>query len=112
MLSPNGSCRVFDADADGYARAEAINAIYIKPLRDAIRDGNPIRAVIRSTASNCDGRTPGFTQPSSEAQEIMIRKAYSLAGIDPAETPFCEMHGTGTQVRKTNPLFLLDAAVA
>lgn len=47
VLSPEGSCKSFSADADGYARAEAINAIYIKPLDDAIRDGNPIRAVIR-----------------------------------------------------------------
>lgn len=47
VLSPEGSCKTFSADADGYGRGEAINAIYIKPLDDAVRDGNPIRAVIR-----------------------------------------------------------------
>lgn len=47
VLSPEGSCKTFSADADGYGRGEAINAIFIKPLSDAIRDGNPVRAVIR-----------------------------------------------------------------
>ncbi|KAF4627893.1 hypothetical protein G7Y89_g10264 [Cudoniella acicularis] len=98
VLSPNGSCRTFDADADGYARAEAINAIFIKPLDDAIRDRNPIRAIIRSTASNCDGKTPSLFLPSTESHEAMIRKAYTSAGLDFTETPFCELHGTGTPI--------------
>src|SRR6478735_11328131 len=50
VLSPTGSCKSFSADADGYARAEAVTAIYVKPLADAIRDGNPVRAVIRGTS--------------------------------------------------------------
>jgi acyl transferase domain-containing protein len=57
VLSPEGSCKTFDSDADGFARAEAINAIYIKRLDDAIRDGNPIRAVIRGILSNSDGKS-------------------------------------------------------
>jgi len=51
-LSPEGSSKSFDASADGYARAEAVSAIYIKRLDEAIRDRNPIRAVIRSSATN------------------------------------------------------------
>jgi acyl transferase domain-containing protein len=82
ILSPEGSCKTFSADADGYARGEAITAVYIKPLDHAIRDGNPIRAVIRATASNSDGKTQGITNPSAEAHETMIRKAYKLAGIE------------------------------
>ncbi|UKZ81348.1 putative PKS-like protein biosynthetic cluster [Trichoderma virens FT-333] len=54
VLSPTGSCKTFDAKADGYARGEAINAIFIKKLEDAIRDGDPIRGVIRATATNFD----------------------------------------------------------
>ena len=52
VLSPEGSCKTFSADADGYARGEAITAVFIKPLDAAIRDGNPIRAVIRSTSKH------------------------------------------------------------
>jgi acyl transferase domain-containing protein len=72
VLSPDGSSRSFSADANGYARGEAINAIFIKPLSDAIRDGNPIRAVIRATASNCDGKTPGFVLDILISQRIRL----------------------------------------
>jgi acyl transferase domain-containing protein/SAM-dependent methyltransferase len=97
VLSPDGSCKTFDIDADGYARGEAINAVYVKRLSDAIRDGNPIRAVIRSTFSNCDGKTPGIMLPSSESHESMIREAYAAAMItDYGQTGFIECHGTGT----------------
>lgn len=99
VLSPEGSCKTFSADADGYARGEAITAVYIKPLDAAVRDGNPIRAVIRSTMSNNDGKTPGISHPSTESQEAMIRKAYHVAGItDFSKTAFVECHGTGTAV--------------
>lgn len=75
ILSPNGSCRTFDNDADGYARAEAVNLIYIKALDAAIRDGNPIRAVIRATSVNSNGRTDSLAAPSCEQQEKLIRDA-------------------------------------
>jgi len=98
-LSPEASVKAFDAKADGYCRAEAINAIYIKKLNDAIRDGNSIRAVIRGPASNCDGKTPGMSNPSSEAHEALIRKTYEGAGItDYSKTAMVECHGTGTPV--------------
>jgi acyl transferase domain-containing protein/NADPH:quinone reductase-like Zn-dependent oxidoreductase/2-polyprenyl-3-methyl-5-hydroxy-6-metoxy-1,4-benzoquinol methylase len=98
VLSPEGSCKTFDMSADGYARGEAINVVYIKRLSDALRDGNPIRAIIRATSSNCDGKTVGITQPSSESHEAMIRRAYFTAGINEfSDTGFIECHGTGTQ---------------
>lgn len=81
VLSSDGSCKSFSADADGYARAEAITAVYIKPLESALRDGNPVRAIIRSVASNSDGKTQGILQSSAESQEAMIRKAYQKADI-------------------------------
>lgn len=97
VLSPSGTCRSFDADADGYVRAEAVNMVYLKRLDDALRDGNPIRAVIRATASNFDGRTPGIAQPSSTSQEALIRACYRSAQItDFGDTTFVECHGTGT----------------
>jgi acyl transferase domain-containing protein len=99
VLSPTGSCKTFDAAADGYARGEAINAIYVKKLGDAIRDRNPIRAVIRATSTNCDGKTPGISNPSSESHEEMMRRAYSVAGLDDfSGTAFVECHGTGTPI--------------
>lgn len=97
ILAPDGRCKTFDTLADGFARAEAVNAILIKPLEAAIRDGDPIRAVIRSTAVNSDGKTPHVGTPSTEAQRSLILRAYQSAGIgDLSKTPFVECHGTGT----------------
>ncbi|THC96256.1 hypothetical protein EYZ11_004249 [Aspergillus tanneri] len=104
VLSTSGICRTFDAAADGYGRGEAINVIYIKPLHDALREGDPIRAVIRSTAVNCDGKTPTISTPGSEAQERLIRHAYQKArikGEEVSKTAFFECHGTGTIVGDT-----------
>ncbi|KOS21700.1 Lovastatin nonaketide synthase [Escovopsis weberi] len=96
ILSPSASCKTFDAAADGFARAEGIAAIYVKRLDDAIRDGNPVRAVVRGTASNSDGRSMGIMSPSSEAHEALMRQVYAMAGLDPRQTAFVECHGTGT----------------
>jgi acyl transferase domain-containing protein len=90
ILSPNGSCRTFDADADGFARAEAITAVYINPLEDAIRDGNPIRAVICGTGTNSNGRSASLFSPNGEAQEDLMRDVYASAGLDPRHTAFVE----------------------
>lgn len=103
VLAPDGSCKTFSADADGYARGEAVSAIFIKPLAEAIRDGNPVRAVIRGTASNSDGKGTGgsLSMPNEVAQEAMIRRAYEVAGIpeyDYSQTAFVECHGTGTSI--------------
>ncbi|CAG8955553.1 hypothetical protein HYFRA_00009507 [Hymenoscyphus fraxineus] len=97
VLAKDGCCKTFSADADGYARGEAVVGIYIKRLDDAIRDGNPIRAVIRATSTNSDGKTPSFSQPSTDAHETLMRRAYAIAGItDYCKTGFVECHGTGT----------------
>lgn len=96
VLSPTGSSKSFDAEADGYARAEAINAIYIKPLSAALRNGDPIRAVIRSTATNGDGKTSGLSLPNPASHEAMMRHAYHAAGLDCSQTAFVECHGPGT----------------
>ncbi|KAF4981694.1 hypothetical protein FZEAL_2581 [Fusarium zealandicum] len=98
VLSPDGSCKSFSADADGYGRGEAISAIYIKPLSEALKDNNPIRAVIRQTATNHDGKTPGLTHPNTLSHESMMRKAYKDAGLPVRDTAFVECHGTGTPV--------------
>lgn len=98
VLSPEGSCKTFDRDADGYARAEAINAVYLKPLCTALRDKSPIRAVIRGSSVNFDGKTTNMATPSAEMQEALMRHVYKVADLDPADTAFVECHGTGTAV--------------
>jgi acyl transferase domain-containing protein len=99
LLSPTGQCRTFDASADGYARGEAVNMILIKRLSNAIRDNDPIRAIIRGTCVSTDGQTQGMLTPSPTAQAALIRRTYAIAGIaDLSETAIVETHGTGTPV--------------
>ncbi|RFU80508.1 polyketide synthase [Trichoderma arundinaceum] len=99
VLSPSGVCRSFDAAADGYGRGEAVNAIYVKKLSKALEDGDSIRAIIRGTSVNTDGRTNGMLTPSPTAQAALIRSAYAQAGIrDLSKTAIVECHGTGTSV--------------
>ncbi|KAL8786450.1 MAG: hypothetical protein Q9213_002766 [Squamulea squamosa] len=93
FLSPNGRCYSFDERANGYSRGEGFGVVLIKRLSDAIRDGNPIRAVIRATGSNQDGHTPGVTQPSRDAQARLIRETYSKANLGYESTRFFEAHG-------------------
>ena len=96
--SLSGKCHTFDAKADGYIKAEAVNMVYLKRLDDAIRDKDPIRAIIRGTATNSDGWTAGIASPNPEAQSAAIRQAYKNAGItDLSQTSYVEFHGTGTR---------------
>ena len=97
FLSPDGRCYTFDERANGYARGEAVGCLLLKPLADALRDRDTVRAIIRGSGSNQDGRTPGITLPSGTAQETLIRDVYSRAGLCPSETEVIEAHGTGTQ---------------
>lgn len=94
VLSPDASCKTFDTAANGFARAEGITAVYIKRLDDALRDGNPIRAVIRNTGSNNDGRNQGLTSPNGEAHEALLRQVYQQARLNPSETAFVEVRMT------------------
>lgn len=100
ILSPDGDCKTFDAKADGYGRSESVCALYVKPLNAALRDGNPIRSVIRACDSNADGgdgsRT--FGTPNALAQEALIRQTYAAANLPLTETKVIELHGTGTPV--------------
>lgn len=70
----------------------------VKRLSDAIRDGDPIRAIIRETGANQNGRTASITAPDTAAQSRLIEKCYSAAGLNPLETALVEAHGTGTTV--------------
>ena len=96
ILSPKGSCKTFDSKADGFARGEAITAIYLQLLDRAVQEHMPIRAVITNTGVNCDGHSQSILQPSVEAQIALMRKVYGDIGLDPARTAIVECHGTGT----------------
>lgn len=98
-ISPTSTCHTFDAAADGYARADGFGALYVKRLSDALANNDPIRAVIRATAINANGKTGGISHPSPEGQEAVMRRAYEAAGgLDPDLTGYFECHGTGTAV--------------
>lgn len=99
--SPTALCHSFDADADGYCKAEAVGCLLVKRLSDAVRDRDPIRAIVRGTSSNSNGRTRGtggIAQPSGEMQAAAIRAAYANAGITSFDdTAFLECHGKPRQ---------------
>ncbi len=96
--SLSGLCHTFDEKADGYIKAEAVNMVYLKRLGDALRDGDPIRAIIRGSATGSDGWTAGIASPNSSAQAATIRQAYANAGIENfSDTNYIECHGTGTK---------------
>jgi acyl transferase domain-containing protein/NADPH:quinone reductase-like Zn-dependent oxidoreductase/acyl carrier protein len=96
MLSHRGRCFAFDERADGYVRGEGGGVIILKPLKQALADGDRIRAVILGTGVNSDGRTIGLSLPSESAQSSLIQTVYTRAGVDPEDLAFFEMHGTGT----------------
>lgn len=98
MLSPDGISHTFDERANGYGRGEGIGALVVKRLGDAVRDGDTIRAVIRGSGINVDGKTPSVTMPSSEAQARLIHSVYEEAGLPLDKTHYVELHGTGTPV--------------
>ncbi|KAI1756989.1 polyketide synthase [Xylaria castorea] len=96
VLDRTSTSYTYDERAGGYGRGEAIGAIVLKRMSDALRDGDTIRAVIRNSGSNQDGRSNGLTAPCKESQVDLMRKTYAQAGLDPSVTRFFEAHGTGT----------------
>jgi acyl transferase domain-containing protein/acyl carrier protein len=95
-LSPTGSCKAFDAAADGYVRAEGVGVVVLKRLDHALADGDRVLAVIRGSAVNQDGRSNGLTAPSPDAQKAVLRAALRDAGAQAHEVGLVEAHGTGT----------------
>ncbi|KAJ9248853.1 hypothetical protein DTO195F2_8710 [Paecilomyces variotii] len=99
LFNDDGKTYAFDERAvSGFARGEGAGVVLLKPLDAALRDKDPIRAVIANSGVNQDGRTQGITLPNGSAQEELIRRVYQEAHLDPAECGFVEMHGTGTKV--------------
>ncbi|ARZ71987.1 hypothetical protein SMD11_6411 [Streptomyces albireticuli] len=97
-LSPDGRSKPFDAEGDGYGRAEGCGVLVLKRLSDARRDGDRVLAVIKGTAVAQDGRTSGIMAPNPDAQRDLLRLAWQAAGLDPATAGYIEAHGTGTRL--------------
>lgn len=96
LLSPDGKSYAFDSRANGYGRGEGIAVVILKAEIAAMGDNDMVRATIRGSGCNHDGKTRGLHLPSSEAQEALIRQTYASAGLDMKDTAYCEAHGTGT----------------
>jgi acyl transferase domain-containing protein/acyl-CoA synthetase (AMP-forming)/AMP-acid ligase II/acyl carrier protein len=96
MLAPDGQCKTFADDANGYVRGEGCGVVVLKRLVDAERDGDPVLAVIRGSAVNQDGRSNGLTAPNLNAQQSVIKKALANAQVKAEAVSYIEAHGTGT----------------
>ncbi|KAK8023284.1 Compactin diketide synthase mokB [Apiospora marii] len=92
-----GKSFAYDSRASGFGRGEGGGCLIIKPLSDAIACGDPVRAIIRSSACNHSGRTQGITMPSQMAQQRLLARLHESVGLDPGDTAFVEGHGTGTK---------------
>ncbi len=96
MLSEDGRCKTFSAQANGYVRGEGVGMLLLKRLTAAERDGDRIYGVIRGTAENHGGRANSLTAPNPKAQAQLIQTALRQAGVDPRTVGYIEAHGTGT----------------
>ncbi|MEV6423378.1 type I polyketide synthase [Streptomyces sp. NPDC051662] len=97
-LSPDGRCYAFDARANGYVRGEGGGVVVLKPLADALADGDDIYCVLAGSAVNNDGGGDGLTVPDRDGQQAVLTAAYERAGISPDAVGYVELHGTGTPV--------------
>lgn len=96
MLSRRGRCQAFGALADGFVPGEGVAAVVLKPLRNALRDGDEVLGVIAGTAVNHGGRTSAFNVPSPMAQADLVAGAIVRSGVNADAIGYVEAHGTGT----------------
>ncbi len=96
MMAPDGRCKTFDADADGFVRGEGCGMVVLKRLDDAVAAGDRILALMRGSAVNQDGRSSGLTVPNGPAQQAVIRRALAEARVRGGDIGYVEAHGTGT----------------
>lgn len=98
MLAPDGHCKTFDANANGFGRGEGCGVIVLKRLSDAVTDRDNILALLKSSAVNQDGRSTGLTAPNKAAQRKLLARAQRSAHISAPEVGYVEAHGTGTEL--------------
>ncbi|MFI0370119.1 aminotransferase class III-fold pyridoxal phosphate-dependent enzyme [Actinomadura sp. 1N219] len=113
ILSADGRCRPFDADASGFVEGSGGAVVVLRRLPDALRDRDRIRAVIRASAINNDGAAKiGFSAPSVDAQGDVVGEAIALAGVDVNDVDYVEAHGTGTGLGDPMEVAALSRAFA
>ncbi|MBI4662865.1 MAG: amino acid adenylation domain-containing protein [Verrucomicrobia bacterium] len=99
ILSADGHCRAFDAEATGTVFGSGVGIVVLKPLPEAVADRDTIYAVIKGSAINNDGsRKAGYMAPSVDRQADVISEALEVAGVNPESVTYVEAHGTGTVV--------------
>jgi acyl transferase domain-containing protein len=96
MLSHDDKCRAFGNGADGMVAGEGVGAVLLKPLPDALRDGDRIHGVIKGSSINSGGKNGGYTVPDPVSQGNVVAAAFRRAGVDPKTVSCLEAHGTGT----------------
>ncbi|HVU35198.1 MAG TPA: beta-ketoacyl synthase N-terminal-like domain-containing protein, partial [Opitutaceae bacterium] len=97
IMSNDGHCRAFDAQASGTVLGDGAGIVVLKRLSEAVAEGDRIYAVIRGTGINNDGAVKiGYTAPSIDGQAECIAMAQAEAGVEPASIAYVEAHGTGT----------------
>jgi acyl transferase domain-containing protein len=111
-LSPDGRCRTFDEKANGFVPGEGVGCVLLKPLAQAMADGDHVYAVIDGSAINNDGHTLGVTTPGVEGQVDVIERAWQKAGVPPNTVSYVEAHGTGTMIGDPIELRALARAFA
>ncbi|MCG7550582.1 SDR family NAD(P)-dependent oxidoreductase [Pseudoalteromonas sp. Of7M-16] len=98
LLSEEGQCRAFAANADGYVRSEGVATVLLKRLSEAKQDGDNILAVIRNSKVGYTGKGSGFAAPNTNSQAALIKACYEEKNIDPAQVSYVEAQGTGTEI--------------
>ncbi|MEV6325400.1 beta-ketoacyl synthase N-terminal-like domain-containing protein [Nocardia sp. NPDC051787] len=98
VLSPRGRSRTFDASADGYVRGEGGAVVVLKPLAQALRDGDRVYCTLLGSATNNNGNHRSMPASSADGQRQLLRRACARAGVDPMTIDYVEAHGTGTAV--------------
>ena len=97
FLSPTGSCKTWNENADGYCRADAVGTVVLKRLEDAVQNNDNILGVIDAAATNHSANAVSITHPDTGTQQRLFREVLQIAGVKSNEVDFVEMHGTGTQ---------------
>ncbi|KAK0072351.1 hypothetical protein PV326_000156, partial [Microctonus aethiopoides] len=105
VLSPDGRCKCFDADANGYTRSETVSVAFLQKSKDAKR----IYATVVHAKTNCDGyKEQGITFPSSDMQAVLLKEFYEECKVRPNSLEYIEAHGTGTKVGDPEELHAIE----
>ncbi|TRU34966.1 MAG: hypothetical protein EWV50_07530 [Microcystis aeruginosa Ma_MB_F_20061100_S20] len=111
LISADGLCKIFDANADGYVRGEGVGVVILKPLSQAQADGDRIYAVIRGSGINHNGSGNGLTAPNMQAQIDLLQKVYQRSEINPNSINYIEAQGTATPIGDALEMKALGAVV-